>query len=336
MATSVRSITSRQSDWKLIESMSFVDLDSAIHDGLNLIRRNLRDLVPFLQEMRERLHSQGRRTDLADTPKGLTWEKWVESKKLELGSLSTVRRLLAAPAEDAPVLPTQTRGKPFPKLGEIFEMSGRFFEVSQDILNNGKLPKPNKDGLIRLGLEVKEVASPALRNDRACHVFSVQPFETVPWQFLDEMIAFYSPLPNPKILDATVNEGRIWGGGMSRYRYTGMDINPAVQPDIVADNTKMPFADCSFDIVIFDSPHVGDQGESRAKFSSKYGTAVTSKNPDGEWGNLSHTFPPFLAEAKRVLRPKGLLLAKLIDYTHSSKFQFATSAFDSCAKGIRV
>lgn len=154
----------------------------------------------------------------------------------------------------------------------------------------------------------------------------------VPWKFLDELIAFYCDDSAPKILDATVNKGRIWGSGKSRYKYVGMDIDPSVKPDVVGDNTNMPFENESWDIVVYDPPHCGDQGKSDTEFAKKYGTGMTSKNPNGKWGSLAHTYPPFLAEANRVLKPKGLLLVKLIDYTHSAKFQFATAEFWYAAK----
>lgn len=155
---------------------------------------------------------------------------------------------------------------------------------------------------------------------------SVQPFEVVPWQFLDRLIAFYCELPEPRILDSTVNEGRIWGRGQSRYKYTGMDIDPYVRPDIVADNTAMPFAADSWDVIVYDPPHTGEQGKSQ--FAAVYGTGVATASN----GGLAHTYPAFLSEARRVLRPEGLLLAKLADCTHRNRFQFATAEFDSAAK----
>lgn len=77
-----------------LASMSFAELDSRINNGLVSAKAKLANLEPYLLEMRERLSAQGRRTDLADTPKGLTWQRWVEQKKDLLGSLSTVKRLL--------------------------------------------------------------------------------------------------------------------------------------------------------------------------------------------------------------------------------------------------
>jgi hypothetical protein len=155
---------------------------------------------------------------------------------------------------------------------------------------------------------------------------SVQPFEVVPWLFLDRLIAFYCDLTEPRILDATVNQGRIWGRGKSRYRHTGMDIDPSVHPDVAGDNTAMPFADGSWDVIVYDPPHTGEQGKSQ--FAAVYGTGVATASN----GGLAHTYPAFLGEARRVLPPEGLLLVKLADCTHRNKFHFATAEFYVAAK----
>ncbi len=155
-------------------------------------------------------------------------------------------------------------------------------------------------------------------------LFAVQEFGRTPWEFLDEMIAFYCPKDDPFILDVTVNVGRIWGRGKSRYTHTGMDIDPSVHPDVVGDFMDIPYDPEVWDILVFDPPHSTEQGKSKTEFAAKYGTGVGGDN-------LYHTYRPFLEQARRVLLPGGLLLVKLIDYTHRAKFHFATSEFYTAA-----
>ncbi|MGH7135098.1 MAG: hypothetical protein ACREHD_05115 [Pirellulales bacterium] len=139
-------------------------------------------------------------------------------------------------------------------------------------------------------------------------------------ELLEKMIAFY-PKKKPKvILDATVNQGRFWRG--SHRTIIGMDIDPKVSPDILADNCKMPCKDSSFDVVVYDPPHIPNQGKDRSKdFNDRFGLVVKSLAENGY--NLTHTFRPFLKEAYRVLRKEGVLLCKIADYVHGHRFQWA-------------
>jgi SAM-dependent methyltransferase len=139
-------------------------------------------------------------------------------------------------------------------------------------------------------------------------------------ELLEKMLEFY-PRDRPrKILDATVNGGRFWRG--SKRPVTGMDIDPRHKPDVVGDNTAMPFSDGSFDVVVYDPPHIPNQGKDNEKdFNDRFGLVVRS--PKENHYNLSHTFRPFLAEAHRVLIPEGILLAKITDYVHHHRYQWA-------------
>ncbi len=139
-------------------------------------------------------------------------------------------------------------------------------------------------------------------------------------ELLDKMLNFY-PRKKPKdILDATVNGGRIWRG--LDWNFIGMDIDPAQNPDVVADNTDMPFDDSSFDVVVYDPPHIPNQGKDRSKdFNTRFG--LTRKSPKEEGYNFSFMFPPFTREAYRVLRREGLLLCKIADYIHNHRYQWA-------------
>jgi hypothetical protein len=137
---------------------------------------------------------------------------------------------------------------------------------------------------------------------------------------LERMLAFY-PRKTPKlILDATVNRGRFWEGS---YRpVIGLDIDPRHKPDVVADNTCMPFGDGVFDVVVYDPPHIPNQGKDRRKdFRTRFGLGVKSPSTNGY--NFTHLYPPFLAEAYRVIKQEGVLFCKIADYIHNHRFQWA-------------
>src|SRR5438270_8997402 len=68
-------------------------------------------------------------------------------------------------------------------------------------------------------------------------------------ELLERMLEFYPDKTPKKILDATVNQGRFWIG--STRPVTGMDIDPAHEPDVVGDHCNMPFTDGSFDVVVY-------------------------------------------------------------------------------------
>jgi SAM-dependent methyltransferase len=103
---------------------------------------------------------------------------------------------------------------------------------------------------------------------------------------------------------------------------TGLDIDPAHEPDVVGDNRAMPFGDVSFDVVVCDPPHVPNQGKNKKKdFNSRFG--LGDKSPAANGYNFTHLYPPFVAEAYRVLEPEGILLCKIADYVHGHRFQWA-------------
>jgi SAM-dependent methyltransferase len=139
-------------------------------------------------------------------------------------------------------------------------------------------------------------------------------------ELLETMLAFYPRRPPRRILDATVNAGRFWAG--SRRPVIGLDIDIRHRPAVVADHTRMPFADGCFDVVVYDPPHVPNQGKDRAKdFNTRFGL-VLKASPDQGY-NFAHLYPPFVREAYRVLEPEGILFAKIADYVHGHRFQWA-------------
>ena len=145
-------------------------------------------------------------------------------------------------------------------------------------------------------------------------------------ELLDQMLTFYPVLEPHPILDATYNTGRIWNG--SDWPVVSMDIDPRYGTDIVADNREMPgIEDESYAVVVYDPPHVGPQGRDKSakRFDVDFGATVACGKEHG-W-TLSYLYPPFLEQAMRVLKPEGLLLAKITDMVNSHRNQWAHCDF---------
>jgi hypothetical protein len=135
---------------------------------------------------------------------------------------------------------------------------------------------------------------------------------------IEAMLKFYATIKPEPILDATYNAGRFWKG--SKRRVVSMDIDPQYNTDIVGDNRKMTEVRSKrFATVIYDPPHVGPQGRDKSKkrFDVDFGATIEC-GKEHDW-NLSYLYPPFLKEAKRVLKPDGLLLAKITDMVNNHK-----------------
>jgi hypothetical protein len=139
-------------------------------------------------------------------------------------------------------------------------------------------------------------------------------------ELLEELLKFYPHRAPRLILDATVNGGRFWRG--SARPVIGLDIDPKHRPNICADNTAMPFQKGIFDVVVYDPPHIPNQGRDRSKdFNSRFGLGTRSDKENGY--TFAHTYPAFMAEAWRVLTKDGILLCKIVDYVHNHRYQWA-------------
>lgn len=157
-----------------------------------------------------------------------------------------------------------------------------------------------------------------------------QPLSSV-WEgsdgkLLEAMLSFY-PCINPEpILDATYNTGRFWKG--SSRDVWSMDIDPKYKPKIVGDNRIMHGVPSQkFGTVVYDPPHVGPQGRDKSvkRFDVDFG-ATMECGKQHDW-TLSYLYPPFLQQAKRVLKPNGLLLAKITDMVNSHRSRWAHCDF---------
>ncbi|GET16393.1 class I SAM-dependent methyltransferase [Ligilactobacillus agilis] len=81
----------------------------------------------------------------------------------------------------------------------------------------------------------------------------------------------------------------------------GLKREIEIKPDIVADFRDMPFADATFDLVVFDPPHLIKAGK-ESWLAKKYGTLdLMSWKSDIQQG---------FSECLRVLKPNGVLLFK--------------------------
>ena len=148
-------------------------------------------------------------------------------------------------------------------------------------------------------------------------------------ELIERMLQFYPRKPPERILDATVNGGRFWRG--SRRKVIGLDIASVHKPSIVGDNTRMPFADARFDVVVYDPPHIPNQGKDKQKdFHLRFGLGERSPKEHGY--SFAHLYPAFVREAHRILKAEGILLCKITDYIHDHQYQWAHVDFIQAAR----
>ena len=147
------------------------------------------------------------------------------------------------------------------------------------------------------------------------------------WHGKDEdiiptLLNVHSPVNYPRILDVTYNQGVMWKKIKPFYNLVTMDIDPQFAVDVWGDFTALPFGEKTFDVIVFDPPHLPNAGGSFAGtiFSVQYGINNYDKLRAGD--NVSQLFAPFLVEARRVLRPEGVVLAKIADLTHNHRYQW--------------
>ena len=143
---------------------------------------------------------------------------------------------------------------------------------------------------------------------------------------LECMFKFYASIEVEPILDPTYNVGRFWRG--TEREVVSMDIDPRHKPMILGDNRVMAgVPDSHYGVVVYDPPHVGPQG--RDKSSKRFDIDFGATMPCGaehDW-TLSYLYPPFLEQAKRVLKPDGLLLAKITDMVNNHRSRWAHCDF---------
>jgi hypothetical protein len=111
------------------------------------------------------------------------------------------------------------------------------------------------------------------------------------------------------ILDVTFGSGRFWPGPVPKYM-TGLDLDPARAPHVVGDFRALPFADGSFDLVIFDPPHLSYTGK-RSRMGARF----------GGWKNHAEMRAGIAAGCREAWRVARLgVIVKVTDHVQASRF----------------
>lgn len=152
---------------------------------------------------------------------------------------------------------------------------------------------------------------------------------------IEILLSVHAP-ESPRILDVTHNAGKMWKGCSYRPAHT-MDINPAYEVDTVGDFKAMPFEDASYSAIVFDPPHLPNAHATNGRktgHADVYGTRMQEAARSGD--NISALFAPFLAEAKRVLEPQGIVLAKLRSTVHNHRAQWEHVEFVNAVRAASL
>jgi len=148
------------------------------------------------------------------------------------------------------------------------------------------------------------------------------------------IINIHAPsITNLKILDCTYNTGKMWKN--TQFQPLRLDIDTKLEVDVFGDFTSLPFINEVFDVIVFDPPHLPTHAASPNSsqiYKTHYG--ITDDDPLRDGDNITPLFEPFLKEAKRILKPKGIILAKLIDLVHNHQYQWHHIDFINCVKKI--
>ncbi|MEN6547901.1 MAG: site-specific DNA-methyltransferase, partial [Armatimonadia bacterium] len=134
----------------------------------------------------------------------------------------------------------------------------------------------------------------------------------------DELIAQVARLylrDGDRIADVSYGKGVFWRQvNLSRFDFHPSDI--CTCPDAPHDFRGLPYEDGSFDVLVLDPPYSHDPGRGMITNSSYRNFETT--------GHLNHEgivrlYAEGMREAKRVLRPEGLLWVKCQDEIESGK-----------------
>lgn len=136
------------------------------------------------------------------------------------------------------------------------------------------------------------------------------------------------------ILDATHNKGVMWKG-CSRQPTITNDIDRQWYTTMNEDCRSIPLPAGSLDVIVFDPPHLPAavaSAESSGIEHRQYGLGGQEDWRQGD--NIVPLFDGFLVEAKRLLRPDGVVFAKLVDFVHNHRYQWQHVEFVLAAQAV--
>lgn len=146
------------------------------------------------------------------------------------------------------------------------------------------------------------------------------------YQAMDILLDLHASC-SPYILDVTHNLGVMW----KKCKYSPdvrFDISESAKHDVRGSFLSLPFSGESFDVIVFDPPHLSahmDSKNSSGIWKERYGLRKGQ-----EWlehDSIGAVFAPFLTEAKRVLKQEGIVLAKIADTVHNHRYQWQQVEF---------
>lgn len=156
-------------------------------------------------------------------------------------------------------------------------------------------------------------------------------------EVLGAILAVFAPA-EPHILDCTHRRGAMWQG--LPYRPYRTDLDPtgelleACSIDKRADFRCLPFPEGTWQVVVFDPPHSTENGRSGLLGSGSWADRYGTDGHELTGANICALFPPFLAEAWRILEPDGLVVAKIADLVHRNRFQWQSGAFINAGQAL--
>jgi|APSaa5957512622_1039677.scaffolds.fasta_scaffold05222_4 hypothetical protein len=144
---------------------------------------------------------------------------------------------------------------------------------------------------------------------------------------LDALLRLHAPTDG-LLLDVTVNAGRVWVGAENSPDYTS-DVNRTPGASVIADAGRLPLANDCARALVYDPPHIPNAGHSSKRLAQRFGTEKKTAATGYLFSDLHRSV---LREAVRVLKPDGVVLAKICDIVHNHAYQWALVDFIKCVR----